>query len=498
MGVSPSHATSTSNSTATSSTLSTPAFSFDVASDFVSAVSHSGPKTTFGVRGFAQPSSIRLAHTGTTNPSHSQEALELSLQDIAHMADHVPPSTQSLTQFQSQSQAQLLASLLSTASTASSLSTPSTPAFPPDYLTLWIQHQQQQQQIQQLQLLFQNQMYASYQAQAQQTEKHCPTTSESQKNALLRDYLLGVQPSPSLDAATAQEIMRLSSSNKPFTPTASPLAPSTFLQAMNNASSAASMPTSTVQPMWFNSSPVVAPYYSCSTPGSSASTFPAAHTINTVSVNFTSLPSPSNSFHLQPSPTHSPTSPDSSSRFISAQLDTTDNKRSSLQQNARPIKRRRREPGAPKHPLSAYLFYVAEQRQLYAKTAFSAKRTFTEMAQLLGQRWRNMNRVDREPYEKKADLDKQRYEQEKRDHQRRKTIAAAQRAMLDIGPTVVPSPNCRTSSSSPSATSKATMSPQTTSSPSSICASAHSISQSSSISSVNALTVTSSAVVSST
>lgn len=94
-------------------------------------------------------------------------------------------------------------------------------------------------------------------------------------------------------------------------------------------------------------------------------------------------------------------------------------------------KRRKRSPNAPKHPISAYLFYVAEQRRkLCAQTP---GKSFKEMATYIGGRWKSLSREDRsvryctcankqisvsdsalfQPYVKSALMDKKRYEKEK-------------------------------------------------------------------------------------
>jgi len=73
-----------------------------------------------------------------------------------------------------------------------------------------------------------------------------------------------------------------------------------------------------------------------------------------------------------------------------------------------------RDPSkGPKLPLSGYLFYVSEQRQMMAKTEEYAEHTFTEVARIIGERWKNLSKQERKPYEAKADLDKARYEREK-------------------------------------------------------------------------------------
>jgi hypothetical protein len=88
-------------------------------------------------------------------------------------------------------------------------------------------------------------------------------------------------------------------------------------------------------------------------------------------------------------------------------------------------KKKRKDPNAPKNPLSAYLFFVTEQRSQLAQQAHSGKSSdegapgnsqapsFSAVAKELGQRWKTMTDEEKQPYVDMAKKDKQRYEAEK-------------------------------------------------------------------------------------
>ncbi|CEO94811.1 HMG box domain-containing protein [Plasmodiophora brassicae] len=87
-------------------------------------------------------------------------------------------------------------------------------------------------------------------------------------------------------------------------------------------------------------------------------------------------------------------------------------------------KRRKRAANAPKHPVSAYLFFVAEQRR--ALSTATPGKSFKELATEIGMRWKNLTKTEREPYLKCALLDKERYEREKEEVA---AAAAAEKAL---------------------------------------------------------------------
>jgi hypothetical protein len=75
------------------------------------------------------------------------------------------------------------------------------------------------------------------------------------------------------------------------------------------------------------------------------------------------------------------------------------------------VKTKKKDPAAPKNPLSAYLFFVTEQR---SKLAGKSTKGFAEMARELGQQWKDMSEEEKAPYQELAKKDKQRFQFEKK------------------------------------------------------------------------------------
>jgi hypothetical protein len=90
------------------------------------------------------------------------------------------------------------------------------------------------------------------------------------------------------------------------------------------------------------------------------------------------------------------------------------------QPNDKP-KKKKKDPSAPKNPLSAYLFFVTEQR---AKLAGKSNKSFSDLAKDLGNQWKEMSEEDKEPYKEAARKDKERYQFEKKAYERRKQSAS--------------------------------------------------------------------------
>ena len=74
-------------------------------------------------------------------------------------------------------------------------------------------------------------------------------------------------------------------------------------------------------------------------------------------------------------------------------------------------KAKKKKRAGPKQPLSAYTFYVVATRSLVM--AEDRKRTFAEVARLVGQRWQALSGDDRKLYTTKAEKDKVRFTTEK-------------------------------------------------------------------------------------
>ncbi|RKP11949.1 high mobility group box domain-containing protein [Piptocephalis cylindrospora] len=75
-------------------------------------------------------------------------------------------------------------------------------------------------------------------------------------------------------------------------------------------------------------------------------------------------------------------------------------------------KRARKNPNAPKRPMSAYMFFANAQRDTVR--AENPEATFGQIGKLLGERWRGMTSDDKKPYEEMNVKDKRRYETEKK------------------------------------------------------------------------------------
>jgi hypothetical protein len=65
---------------------------------------------------------------------------------------------------------------------------------------------------------------------------------------------------------------------------------------------------------------------------------------------------------------------------------------SQMQEETAP-KRRKRDPNAPKHPVSAYLFFVAESRTKLCKEYPGM--SFGEMAKFIGSKWKGLTPDER-------------------------------------------------------------------------------------------------------
>ena len=77
------------------------------------------------------------------------------------------------------------------------------------------------------------------------------------------------------------------------------------------------------------------------------------------------------------------------------------------------MKRRRKHPRAPKHPLSAYLFFVATHRP--GLTIKYSECSFSDIARILGSVWKRVPKSEKRKYEMLAVADKLRYKYEMED-----------------------------------------------------------------------------------
>lgn len=73
-------------------------------------------------------------------------------------------------------------------------------------------------------------------------------------------------------------------------------------------------------------------------------------------------------------------------------------------------KKRHQHPKAPKHPMSGFLFYLAEVRPIVAQQYPGS--TVGPISKVIASQWRNMSDEERVPWLKKAEEDKARYARE--------------------------------------------------------------------------------------
>eukprot|EP00126_Sphaerothecum_destruens_P003977 Sdes_comp17824_c0_seq1m7089 len=73
-------------------------------------------------------------------------------------------------------------------------------------------------------------------------------------------------------------------------------------------------------------------------------------------------------------------------------------------------KRAKKDPNAPKRAMSAYMYFASDIRP--ALQAQNPSMPITEIATIIGERWRNLSAKQKQPYEKLHEQDKARYERE--------------------------------------------------------------------------------------
>lgn len=78
----------------------------------------------------------------------------------------------------------------------------------------------------------------------------------------------------------------------------------------------------------------------------------------------------------------------------------------------------KKDPDAPKRPLSAYMFFSQDQRER-VKNA-NPEAGFGEVGRLLGAKWKEMSEAEKKPYNDMANRDKARAEAEKAAYNKRR------------------------------------------------------------------------------
>jgi len=92
------------------------------------------------------------------------------------------------------------------------------------------------------------------------------------------------------------------------------------------------------------------------------------------------------------------------------------------EQTRRTTTRRKKDPNAPKRPITAYMFYAQDQRKVVNQERPDAK--FGEVGKLIGEKWRQLSPEDKKKYEELAAKDKERYDHEKAEYKAKVEAAA--------------------------------------------------------------------------
>ncbi|EGU11435.1 Non-histone chromosomal protein [Rhodotorula toruloides ATCC 204091] len=92
--------------------------------------------------------------------------------------------------------------------------------------------------------------------------------------------------------------------------------------------------------------------------------------------------------------------------------------------------RAKKDPNAPKRPLSAYMHFSQDQRSVVKEenpdvTFVGHCESIGEIGKILGAKWKELPEDERKPYEEKASADKSRYEKEKAAYDAENPDAAA-------------------------------------------------------------------------
>jgi len=73
-------------------------------------------------------------------------------------------------------------------------------------------------------------------------------------------------------------------------------------------------------------------------------------------------------------------------------------------------KKKKKDPNAPKRPTSAYFYFAGDVRPGIREENPGLK--ITEVASIIGSKWRGLDDEDKKPYEEQAAKDKKRYAKE--------------------------------------------------------------------------------------
>lgn len=72
----------------------------------------------------------------------------------------------------------------------------------------------------------------------------------------------------------------------------------------------------------------------------------------------------------------------------------------------------KKDPNAPKRPLSAFIFFSQDKREEIIRKNPELKSKLAEVGKMVGEAWGKLSDAQKKPYETKAVADKARYERE--------------------------------------------------------------------------------------
>ncbi|KAJ2388971.1 high mobility group [Coemansia sp. RSA 2559] len=77
-------------------------------------------------------------------------------------------------------------------------------------------------------------------------------------------------------------------------------------------------------------------------------------------------------------------------------------------------KKSKKDPDAPKHPMSAFLYYLTSERPRLA--GHLGDMSIGQQTKIIAKRWKTLDETDKEPWERLAKNDKDRYARERREY----------------------------------------------------------------------------------
>ncbi|OXB70643.1 UNVERIFIED_CONTAM: hypothetical protein H355_007351 [Colinus virginianus] len=83
-------------------------------------------------------------------------------------------------------------------------------------------------------------------------------------------------------------------------------------------------------------------------------------------------------------------------------------------------KRAKKDPNAPKKPLSSFMFFSKEKRAEILKKQPSLKSDIGKVGKMIGEEWAKLGAAQKVAYQKKAEQDKARYQREMSTYNKKK------------------------------------------------------------------------------